>query len=158
MEAAADPTPEKHSHRLLVALVATSLVVTAVLTAGVVVLFASASARDWTAATLDLATRDDIDPLQTLGAIEARASAAVDGAERALDVVGSAPTQADVAEVQAMLSDIDLRLSAIEGSVADHESNLDAACDWAELQQANFDGTSLFNVFFDYAQSVCQGR
>jgi hypothetical protein len=158
VEAAPHPTPEKHSHRLLAALTAASLLVNAVAIAGVVVLFASASARNWTAATLDLATSDDIDPLETLGAIEARATAAVDGAERALEVAGSAPTEADVAEVQAALSDVDLRLSAIEASVADHTSGLDAACDWAQLQQANFDGTSLFNVFFDYTQSVCLTR
>jgi len=158
VEVVGDPHPEKHSHRLLVALAATSLLVNAIVIAGVAVLFASASARDWAAETLDLATRDDIGPLKTLSAIDARASAAVDGAERALDVAGSAPTQAEVAEVQATLSDIDLRLSSIEASVADHESTLDAGCDWARLQQANFDDTSLFNVFFDYTQSVCQGR
>ena len=111
MEAVANPHPDTHSHRLLVALAATSLLVNAVVIAAAVVLFASASARDWTAATLDLATRDDID----------------------------------------------LRLSSVESSVADHESGLDAGCDWAKLQQANFEGTSLFNVFFDYAESVCQG-
>lgn len=158
MEAATDPIPEKHSHRLLVALATASLVVNTIVIAGVAVLFASASAQDWTAATLDLATQEDIDPLETLGAIEAQASAAVNGAEQALEVAAAAPTEADVAEVQATLSDVDLRLSTLEGGVDDLGSSVDAGCDWALLQQANFDGTSLYNVFFDYTQSVCTNR
>jgi len=155
VQATSDPLSQKHSHRLVLALAATSLLANAVVVAGVVLLFASGTARDWTASTLALATRDDLDPLE---ALEATAAAADARAGRALEVAGSGPTEEEIAAVQATVSDVDLRLSAVEATVADHEVGLDAGCDWAQLQQANFERTSLFNVFYDYTQSVCLNR
>ena len=137
---------------MLVALAATSLLVNAALVAGVVVLFSSASARDWTAATLDLATDDELDPIAEL---EADLTAVADRTDKALTLAGSGPTEGEIAEVQTAVSELDLRLGAVESALADQASDLDATCDWARLQEANFENTSLFTVFYDYTQSVC---
>jgi hypothetical protein len=134
---------------VLLVLVASSVLVNAVIVGGFIVLATSATARSWTADQLDLARSGEL----TLAAnAAASAGARADEARLAAEV---AATKGDLGAVQSAVSDVDLRVSALESRVADQQADLDAACDWARLQQTNFAGSSLVNVFFDYAQSVC---
>lgn len=142
VEASPDAPEERHSHRLLIALAVASFLVNTVLVGGIVVLSASGSAREWTADQLDVVRETEL---------RATAREAKDAALTAR----TAATQGELGGVQAAASDLDLRLTAAEANVEEIRADLDAACDWARLQQTNLASSDLVNVFYDYAQSVC---
>jgi septal ring factor EnvC (AmiA/AmiB activator) len=142
VEASSDAPEERHLHRLLIALAVASFLVNTVLVGGIVVLSASGSAREWTADQLDVVRETEL-----------RATA--EEARNATLTARMAASQGDLGAVQAATSDLELRLTAAEANVAELRADLDAACDWARLQQTNLAASDLVNVFYDYAQSVC---
>ena len=152
MEAVAEVPPEKHSHRLIAALAAVSLLANSLVVGGAVALFSSNAARDWVVAQLDLAT------VREVGAVDGKVTAVTATAAKAVRLASSGPTAGDLVELQSAVSSVDLRLAAAESTVSDEQAALDAGCDWARLQETNFTGTSLSSVFFDYEQSVCGPR
>lgn len=149
MEAVAEAPRGEHSHRLIAALTAVSLLANAVVGGGAVALFASNGTRDWAVAELGLATARDV------GAVDRKATAAAAKADNAVRRASSGPTTGDLVELQSTVSSVELRLSAAEATVSDEQAALDAGCDWARLQETNFTDTSLSSIFFDYEQSVC---
>ena len=156
MEAVAEAPRERHSHRLIAALAAVSLLANALVVAAAVALFSSSAARDWTVARLSLATARDVG---TVGARAGKAAAAAAAtADRAARRAAGGPSAGDLVELQSSVSALDLRLLAVEANVSNDKAALDAGCDWARLQETNFTDTSLASVFFDYEQSVCGRR
>jgi hypothetical protein len=153
VEAVAEAPRGEHSHRLIAALTAVSLLANAVVGGGAVALFASNGTRDWAVAELGLATARDVGAVDRKATATAAAAAAK--ADNAVRRASSGPTTGDLVELQSTVSSVELRLSAAEATVSDEKAALDAGCDWARLQETNFTDTSLSSIFFDYEQSVC---
>ena len=156
MEAVAEAPRERHSHRLIAALAAVSLLANALVVGSAVALFASSAARDWAVSELSLATAREVGAVGAKAGKAAAAAAAT--ADRAARRASSGPSAGDLVELESSVSALDLRLFAVEANVSDQKGALDAGCDWARLQETNFADTSLASVFFDYEQSVCGPR
>jgi hypothetical protein len=143
--------PREARPRRLVLLLGVSVLANAVLVVALFLLLAGGAGRGWTADKLGLATSPDVETAvaQALAA-DAKATDAFERARRAL------PAR-DFSQLSARASTFGIELSALRGRVADAESKLAAACDWARLQEANGEATGLSNAFLDFGQTVCSG-